>query len=74
MHRTQIYFDEPLFNELKRQANAMGVTLSAYIREVLKKDLNEKKIYEQPIDLSPFAGIWQDRDITQETLRKKAWK
>lgn len=20
------------------------------------------------------AGIWKDRDITQETLRKKAWK
>ena len=24
MHRTQIYFEETLFEELKRQANSMG--------------------------------------------------
>ena len=38
MHRTQIYFEE-----LKRQVNTLGVSLSAYIRDTLKKDLEEKK-------------------------------
>jgi hypothetical protein len=23
---------------------------------------------------SEFAGIWKDRDITQESIRKQAWK
>jgi len=74
MHRTQIYFDEPLFEELKRQANTMGVSLSAYIRETLKKDLEEKKKKPSSVDFSNFSGMWEDRDITQESLRTKAWK
>jgi len=23
---------------------------------------------------SEFAGMWKDRDITQESIRKQAWK
>ncbi len=74
MHRTQIYFDELLFEEIKRQANQMGISLSAYIRDVLKKELNHKKKKPEHIDLSNFSGMWRDREITQESLRKKAWK
>ena len=37
MHRTQLYFDETLFNQIKQTANSMNMTVSAYIREVLKK-------------------------------------
>ncbi|NEW61624.1 hypothetical protein GSY74_10040, partial [Sulfurovum sp. bin170] len=30
---------------------------------------------EQPQNrFSEFAGIWKDRDITQESIREKAWK
>jgi len=43
MHRTQIYFEETLFEELKQQANTLGISLSAYIRDTLKKDLQNKK-------------------------------
>ena len=74
MHRTQIYFEEPFFEELKRQANALGMSLSAYIRETLKKDMEEKKKKPSSVDLSNFSGMWEDRDITQESLRTKAWK
>ena len=74
MHRTQIYFEEPLFEELKAQANALGLSLSAYIRETLKKDLQEKKNKPKPNDFSQFAGMWEGRDTTQETLREQAWK
>jgi len=74
MHRTQIYFEEPFFEELKRQANTLGMSLSAYIRETLKKDMEEKKKKPSSLDLSNFSGMWEDRDITQESLREKAWK
>ncbi len=74
MHRTQIYFEEALFEELKRQANMLGLSLSAYIRETLKRDLDNKKKKPSSLDLSGFSGMWENREITQESLREKAWK
>jgi len=74
VHRTQIYFEEPLFDELKRQANILGISLSAYIRDVLKKDLDNKNREPTELDLSQFSGMWRDREVTQETLREQAWK
>ncbi|HIP28701.1 MAG TPA: hypothetical protein EYG82_05945 [Sulfurovum sp.] len=74
MHRTQIYFEEPLFEELKRQANSLGISLSAYIRDTLKKDLEEKNKKPSSVDLSNFSGMWEDRNISQESLREQAWK
>ncbi|WOE70837.1 hypothetical protein RZR97_04510 [Hydrogenimonas thermophila] len=74
MHRTQIYFDETLFEELKKQANLMGMSLSAYIRETLKNDLKNKKSKQNRVNLKEFSGMWENRDISQESLRKKAWK
>ena len=74
MHRTQIYFDEILFQDIKNQANILGVSLSSYIRKTIKKDLETKKNLQKEIDFSSFSGMWEDRDITQDNLRKKAWK
>jgi len=75
MHRTQIYFEEELFNKIKSQANKMGTSISAYIREVLKKDLEKKEKLSQKIDFDEFAGMWSNRkDISIDKIRKKAWK
>lgn len=74
MHRTQIYFEDDLINEIKKAAQQTNVSMSAYIRNVLKKELANKKDTEESLDLSAFTGIWQDRDIDQEQLRTKAWK
>ncbi len=74
MHRTQIYFEEPMFEELKQQANKLGMSLSAYIRETLKKNLEENRKKPSSVDLSNFSGMWEGREITQESLREKAWK
>jgi len=74
MHRTQIYFEEPLFEALKKQANTLGVSLSAYIREVLKRDLEQRNSRSEKPDFSSFAGMWEDREIDQKSLRDKAWK
>ncbi len=29
---------------------------------------------EQKNKFSEFAGMWKDRDITQESIRKQAWR
>ena len=74
MHRTQLYFDEALYKEIKQTASSMGITMSAYIRNVLKKELNAQKENSQPINFSEFAGMWKGKEITQKDLRNKAWK
>ena len=74
MHRTQLYFDEMLFNKVKQTANSMNMTVSAYIRDVLRKELEAQQQKSQPIDFSEFSGMWENQDITQESLRNKAWK
>lgn len=74
MHRTQLYFDEALYEEIKQTASKQKVTISAYIREVLRKELDAQKEKTQPIDFSEFSGMWKDTDITQASLRNKAWK
>ncbi len=74
MHRTQIYFEENMLEELKQKANSLGISLSAYIRDVLRSDLDKKKKEPQNLDFSKFAGMWKDREITLEDIRKSAWK
>ena len=74
MHRTQIYFEENLFREIKEQAKRLNISMSAYIRKTLKKDLQEKKNRPGTSNFSEFAGMWEGRDITQESIRKDAWK
>ena len=74
MHRTQIYFEETMFEEIKEKSNKLGLSVSAYIREVLEKDLAIESKIAKDIDFSEFAGIWKGKDIDQSTLRKKAWK
>lgn len=74
MHRTQIDFEESLFSDIKQQASKLNLSISAYIRETLKKDIEAQKEQVQPLDFSEFAGMWQDHSISQASLREKAWK
>ena len=75
MHRTQIYFEESMLEQLKQRANRLGISVSAYIRETLQKELNEQQPKDEPPDFSDFSGMWKDRDdITLESIREKAWK
>ncbi|TXK93328.1 hypothetical protein BMR07_14240 [Methylococcaceae bacterium CS1] len=74
VYRTQIYFEELLFADVKRQANNLGLSLSAYIRKTLEKDLEERKKNPQTLDFSDFSGMWENREISQESIRKQAWK
>ena len=74
MHRTQIYFEENLLTEIKAQAKQLNISMSAYIRKTLKKDLQNKKNKSGTSDFNEFAGMWEGRDITQESIRKDSWK
>jgi len=74
MHRTQLYFEEELFADIKKTASGMNLTVSAYIRDVLRKELETRQKKSQSPDFSAFSGMWKDSDISQESLRKKAWK
>ena len=74
MHRTQIYFEETMFEAIKQKASALNVSVSSYIRDTLKKELESQQHHDEPIDFSEFAGLWEDSEITQDSLRKKAWK
>ena len=73
MHRTQIYFEESFYEEIKKEALKYGKSVSAYIRDVLKKELEKDKRI-QKVDFSEFAGLWEGRDIDTKKIRKKAWK
>lgn len=74
MHRTQIYFEETMFDAIKQKARALNLSISAYIRDILKKELESQENKTAPLDFNGFAGLWEDHDISQEKLRKKAWK
>ena len=63
MQKTQIYFEENMLEALKKKAGSSGISLSAYIRGVLKKDLENQ--HKEPVKsgFSEFSGIWKNRDI-----------
>ena len=76
MHRTQIYFEQELFVDIKQVAEQEGVSLSAYIRKVLRDNIDEISANKgkNKIDVSSVAGMWQGNDITQESIRAEAWR
>ena len=74
MHRTQIYFEEDLFEAIKQKASNHKLTISAYIRKTMAKELELQKRKAMPADFSGFAGMWQDYEVSQESIRAKAWK
>ncbi len=71
MHRTQIYFDEALFAQIKKAAAARGETISAWIRHAVTNELRRTR---KRVDFQSVKGIWEDRDIDLERLRKEAWR
>ena len=66
MHRTLVQLEEPLYQELKRRAFEMGISLSALVRNLLSRAVrgNEKKVRRR-IDQFKFIGMGRskERDI-----------
>lgn len=74
MHRTQIYFEENTFEELKHIAKRSNTSVSAYIRTLVDEDLKKQTQIQTAPDFSDVAGLWSDHDISQDSLRESAWK
>ena len=74
MHRTQLYFEEELFEQVKQQSSGMGLSVSAFIRQAVRTELERQQKAAQPVDLSEFSGMWNDNDVSQQSLRSKSWK
>ncbi|NYT26748.1 hypothetical protein [Candidatus Thiodubiliella endoseptemdiera] len=72
MHRTQIYFEQDLFNQVKQMAVRKSQSTSAYIRDVLRTEI-EREATTNNIDVSDVLGMWSDYNISQKSLRSKAW-
>jgi len=43
MQRTQIYFEQETLQELKEIAKNLNLSLSEFIRNIIKKELNKQK-------------------------------
>ena len=51
----------------------MNITVSTYIRNILRKELDVQKQWSELPDFSEFQGMWKGDDINQESLRSRAW-
>ena len=57
--------NEQLFNKVMRVLNTFkndGIKITSNTQNKSKNQFSE------------FAGIWEGRDITQESIREQAWK
>ena len=62
MKRTQIYFDEEIYNYLKRESEIRKKTISELIREAVKEKMSRRKVKILKA-LEEVKGIWKDREI-----------
>jgi negative regulator of replication initiation len=76
MHRTQIYLQDQLHEQLKRRARSVGVSMSELIRRTLEKDIKKdtladaKAFFERLQPLQSFADV--DAQTYVESLRKRS--
>ncbi len=61
MHRTQIYLQDTVYEQLKHKSQRMGVSISELIRRAVEKDLNKtggheaKAFFDALTPLQSFA-------------------
>lgn len=63
----------------KEKAKVLFDLLTAldFVDSVITSETEEAEVQagarEEPLDFFSLAGLWQDRDVTLETLRQKTW-
>ena len=78
MHRTQIYLQDALHEQLKRRARSVGVRMSELIRRTLEKEkdiekdtlADAKAFFERLQPLQSFADA--DAQTYVQSLRKRS--
>jgi len=63
--------NEQLFNKILWFLNRFKDDGLEIITDIKKNISTQKEAKNQ---FSEFSGMWKDRDITQESIRKQAWK
>jgi len=74
MYTTELELEESLFKALSQNAQRLNLSFSSYISEILSKELENKNNPQSQVTFADFAGMWQDSNISLESIRSKAWK
>ncbi len=61
MHRTQIYLQDTVYEQLKHKSRLIGVSISELIRRTVEKDLNKPSSNEALAFLNTFAKLCNHR-------------
>ena len=76
MHRTQIYLQDALYDNLKMRARGVGISISELIRRTLEKDIQKDPVgdarayFERLKPLDSFSGV--DSDAYVRGMRGKS--
>lgn len=63
-----------LHDELARQLAALVQREHTTPELLIQKLINQYSAITEKEDFFSTAGLWKDRDITQEQLREQAWR
>lgn len=66
MTRTQVSFDEVQYRFLKREADERGMSLAAYLRELVDREMAGRGSAES--DIMALAGMFEGEDLTSEKI------
>jgi hypothetical protein len=61
-------------NELETELRFLAEREQTAPLQLIEKLLKQYRAQIEKEDFFSYAGLWQDYDITQETLRDKAWR
>jgi predicted transcriptional regulator len=60
-------------NELEEKLRTLAEQEQITPELVIKKLINDQSANPENKEFFSFAGLWQGRDISQKTLRERAW-
>ena len=63
MQRTQIYFEQDTLQDLKEIANNLNISVSEFIRSVMKKEIKKKKENNLNDFLAKMSPIESFKDV-----------
>ena len=68
MKTAQVYFEDNIFKQLQKEAQKRNITISELIQELVPTSIKKKSAFDK------MVGIWKDKNIDIEEIRKKAWR
>jgi len=68
MKTAQVYLEDNIFEQLQKEAQKRNMTISELIQELVQTSIKKKPSFEK------MLGIWKNKNINIEEIRKKAWR